>query len=236
MMKSSKSTSIRKAQVPVSCYFCKGQEVKWKCDDCNVRMCNTCKDIVHQGLLSTQDHDVISIQDISKSTPGTHEVTSGVISSVFNSYTTTLPAVHTLLSLDDDLLIFNYSGKTSEKHQVMKGKLLKSSIKIFKTLKKSIFDMAINQDGEILFRDFTNNKIEMLSPAGEIKSVLDTSPMMALAVHINKDNEVIVGMREQGPPFPVQDFSVRQVIIFGSDYQRKVTLEFDKRGINCSVT
>lgn len=26
------------------------------------------------------------------------------------------------------------------------------------------------------------------------------------------------------------DFSVRQVIIFGSDYQRKVTLEFDKTG------
>ncbi|CAG2230375.1 unnamed protein product [Mytilus edulis] len=75
----------------------------------------------------------------------------------------------------------------------------------------------------------------MLSPAGETKSVLDTSPMMALAVHVNKDNEVIIGMREQGPPFPVQDFSVRQVIMFGSDYQRKVTLEFDKKGINCSA-
>ncbi|VDI57326.1 Hypothetical predicted protein [Mytilus galloprovincialis] len=54
--------------------------------------------------------------------------------------------------------------------------------------------------------------------------------MILLAIHVNKDNEVIVGLREQGPPFPVQDFSVRQVIIFGSDYQRKVTLEFDKKG------
>ncbi|CAG2230374.1 unnamed protein product [Mytilus edulis] len=154
MATSSKSTSIRKAQVPVSCYFCKGQGIKWKCEECNVRMCNTCKVTVHQGLPSTQDHDVVSIQDISQSSPGSQEVTSVVISSVFNSYKTTLPAVNNLICWNDDLLIFNYSGKTSAKHQVMKGKLLKSSIQILQTFNKSIFDMAINQDGEIFFSIF----------------------------------------------------------------------------------
>ncbi|XP_052064400.1 uncharacterized protein LOC127704398 [Mytilus californianus] len=193
-------------------------------------MCNSCKVTVHQGLLSSQDHDVISIQDISKSSPGSQEVTSIVISSVFNSYTTTLPAVNTLLCTNDDLLIFNYCGNTCAKHQVMSGKLLKSSIKILQTLKKSIFDFATNKDGEILFIEYDTNKIQLLSPAGEVNTVLDISPMKPLAIHVNKDNEVIVGIREQGPPFPVQDFSVRQVIIFGSDYQRKITLEFDKKG------
>ncbi|CAC5413471.1 unnamed protein product [Mytilus coruscus] len=160
MATSSKSTCIRKAQVPVSCYFCKGQEIKWKCEDCNVRMCSACKATVHQGLPSTKDHDVVSIQDIIKSSPGSQEVTSVVISSGFNSYTTTLPAVHILLCSDDDLLYFNYNDTTTDKYQFVKGKLLKSSIKILQTYKINIFDMAINQDGEILFQDFDNNKIQ----------------------------------------------------------------------------
>ncbi|VDI57328.1 Hypothetical predicted protein [Mytilus galloprovincialis] len=86
------------------------------------------------------------------------------------------------------------------------------------------------KDGEILLKELGGNTIQLLSLSGEVKTVLDTFQMRPLAIHVNKDNEVIVGMREQGPPFPVQDFSVRQLIIFGSGYQRKVTLEFDKGG------
>ncbi|CAC5413472.1 unnamed protein product [Mytilus coruscus] len=171
MASSSKSTSMRKAQVLVSCYFCKGQSVKWKCEDCNIRMCNTCKVTVHQGLTSAQDHEVVSIQDTSKSSLGFQE-----------------------------------------------------------TYKKNIFDISLKKNGEILFKEFGVDKIQFLSPAGEVKTVLDSSPMKFLAIHVNRDDEVIVGLREQGPPVPVHDFSVRQVIVFGSDYQRKVTLEFDKKG------
>ncbi|CAG2245534.1 unnamed protein product [Mytilus edulis] len=161
MATSSKSSSIRKAQVPVSCYFCKGQEIKWKCEDCDVRMCSSCKVSIHQGLKSAQDHDVVSIQDISKSSPGLQEIKSVVISSVFNSYTTTLPAVHTILCSDDDLLHFNYNGKTSENHQLVKGKLLKSSIRTIQTLKSKISDIAINKDGEILFIEYRDHKIQI---------------------------------------------------------------------------
>lgn len=103
MATSMKSTSISEAQVPVSCYFCKGLEIKWKCDKCS-----SCKVNIHQGLLSTQYHEVVSIQDINQSPPVSREVTSVVVSSVLNSYKTTLPAVHTLICSDDDLLYFNY--------------------------------------------------------------------------------------------------------------------------------
>ncbi|VDI32664.1 Hypothetical predicted protein [Mytilus galloprovincialis] len=190
MATSSKSTSIRKAQVPVSCYFCKGQEIKWKCEDCNVRMCNSCKITVHQGLQSVQEHDVVSIQDISQFSSSSQTVTSVVISSVFNSYTTTLPAVH----------------------------------------KRKISDIATNKDGEILFIEHRDHKIQVLSHTGEVKTVLDSSPMKLFAIHVNKDNEVVVGLREPGPPFPVHNFSVRQIITFSGDYNRRETIEFDKKG------
>ncbi|XP_071167804.1 protein wech-like [Mytilus edulis] len=224
------STSIRKAKVPLSCYFCKGPDIKWKCDDCGVHMCNSCKVTVHQGPPSKQDNDVVSKQDINKTSPGFQEVTSVVIASVCNSYTTTLPAVYTLLCSNDDLIYFHYNTITSDNYQFVKGKLLKSSIKILQTSEKQIFDFTIMKDGEILLKEFGGNTIQLVSLSGEVKTVLDTFPMRPLAIHVNKDNEVIVGLREQGPPFPVQDFSVRQVILFGSDYKRKVTLEFDKEG------
>lgn len=41
---------------------------------------------------------------------------------------------------------------------------------------------------------------------------------------------MICGLREQGPPFPVHDFSVHQIVIFGSDYRRKITLGNDTYG------
>ncbi|CAC5377202.1 unnamed protein product [Mytilus coruscus] len=230
MAKSMESTSIRKAQVPVSCYFCKEQEIKWECEDCNVRMCNSCKVTFHQGLQSAQDHDVVSIQDKSRSSLGSQEVTFAIFLSVLNSFSTTLPAVHTLLSSGDNLLYFSSNLQKYEDNQFVKGKLLKPSIQILQTLKRKMCDIAINKCGEIFFIEHHDNKIQMLSPVGEVKTVLDTSPMISLSVHVNKDDEVIIGIREPGPPFPVQDFSVRQVIIFNSNYQRKVTLEFDKKG------
>ncbi|XP_071170954.1 uncharacterized protein [Mytilus edulis] len=229
MANSMKSSTIRKAQVPVSCYFCKGQEIIWKCEDCNVRMCNACKVTVHQDLQSAQDHEVVSVKDMSKSPHSSQEVTSEVISSVFNSYTTTVPNIHTLHCSDDDLLYFTYCVGTS-KDQFVKGKLLKSSIKILQTVNRTIFDIAIKSDGEILFTEGDVNKVQLLSPLGAVETVLDTFPMNPLAIHVNKDNEVIVGLREQGPPFPVHNFSIRQVLIFGNDYLRKNILEIDKKG------
>ena len=230
MAKSLESTSRRKAQVPVPCYFCKEQEIKWECKDCNVRMCNSCKVTFHKGLQSAQDHDVVSIQEMSRLSLGSQEVTFAIILSIFNSFSTSLPAVHTLLKSGDDLLYFSSNIKNCKDNQLVKGKLLKPSMLILQTLKRKMCDIAINKDGEILFIEHHDNKIQMLSPIGEVKTVLYTSPMISLAIHVNKANEVIVGIREQGPPFPVKNFSVRQVIIFDSDYKRKVTLEFDKKG------
>lgn len=66
--------------------------------------------------------------------------------------------------------------------------------------------MAIHKNGEILFQDYHSNSIQLLLPDGEVKSVLDTSLMMVLAIHVYKDNYVIVGLKEQGQSFPVQNF------------------------------
>lgn len=226
----SKSVSLRKAQVPLSCHFCNEQAIQWKCEECDTFMCTSCKDKIHQRLKSIQDHEIVMVSDIFKDNPTRREVASEVISSIFNSYTTTVPAINSLLCFGDYFIYF-ISHNIVEKARLVKGKMLKSSIRILQTLEKQIFDIAVNKEGEVIFKEMIENSdVCMLSHSGEIKTVINTFPMIPLSLHVNKSNELIAGLREQGPPFPVTDFSVRQVIIFDSGYKRKVLLQTDKKG------
>ncbi|XP_071150376.1 tripartite motif-containing protein 2-like [Mytilus edulis] len=225
----SMSVSLRKAQVPLSCHFCNEQAVQWKCEECDVFMCTSCKEKIHQRLKSAQDHEIVSISDISKENFSQRDVASEVISSVFNTYTTAVPVI-TSLSCSGDEDVYFTCNKPQERSQLVKGKMLKSSIRTLETLEKIIFDIAVTKDGETFFNDIGYKEVRILTHAGEIKTVVDTSPMIPLSLHVNKDNELIVGLREHGPPFPTTDFSIRQVMIVGKDYKRKVSLETDTKG------
>ncbi|VDI02335.1 Hypothetical predicted protein [Mytilus galloprovincialis] len=155
-MASSKSASVRKAQVPVSCHFCNEPSVQWKCEKCDVFMCTSCKEKNHQQLKSVQDHEIVSTSDIWKDNHPRNEVASEIISSVFNSYTTEVPVINSLLCSGDDFIYF-ICHKPEERSRLVKGKLLKSSIRILQTLGKQIFDIAVNKEGAILFNEVGNN-------------------------------------------------------------------------------
>ncbi|XP_076099230.1 uncharacterized protein LOC143068810 [Mytilus galloprovincialis] len=59
------SQSIRKGQVPVSCNLCEtDRPIKWKCIDCNILMCNHCKEQVHSKFKNSQEHKTLDIKDI----------------------------------------------------------------------------------------------------------------------------------------------------------------------------
>lgn len=229
MAESAKSGSIAKAQVPVSCHFCNGLGSKWKCEECDVFMCSACKEKVHGKLKSSLSHEVVSIHDMVKDTLVSNEVSSEVVTSIFNSYTTSVP-VMSLMSSNDDIVYFLDNSNPAE-FTFIKGKLMKASIRILETHNLPIFDFTLNRNDEVLF---TNVGLEKESPVriisfGEVRTVLDPKPMRLVALHINRNDELICGLRENGPAFPLHDFAVRQIVIFGSDYQRKVTLENDTK-------
>lgn len=54
------------AQSAFMCQFCDHQNVKWKCEDCGIYICNSCKEKVHPRLKSSDKHKVLSIKDIGK--------------------------------------------------------------------------------------------------------------------------------------------------------------------------
>lgn len=192
-------------------------------------MCNSCKDNIHERIKSTKDHEVVSYDKVGEASTASTEVSYEVISSIFNSYTTTVP-VHNLLCTDDDI-IYIVASRVIEK--LIKGKMLKASIRTLMSLDEPIFDIAVNKNGELLFTNLSKvpeSPVRMFLPSGEIKTILDPKPMRLLALHLNTDDELICGLREQGPSFSLHDFCVRQVVVFGRDYKRKITYEFDTKG------
>ncbi|VDH95073.1 Hypothetical predicted protein [Mytilus galloprovincialis] len=196
-------------KIQILCQFCDGQAIQWKFDECEKFMCLPCKELVHDNLKSLQHHGIANLVDIvknnpniGKDNPAQSEVASEVIFSVLNSYTTSIPIINSLVCSEDGCVYFMHQ-KIAEKGILGKGEPKESAIKLSKSLKKRIFDIAINRDEELLFNEMVDN---------------------------NNDNELIVGIKEQGPIFQVQKDSVRQVINFGSYNKKKVTLEIDTKG------
>ncbi|XP_063436006.1 uncharacterized protein LOC134716917 [Mytilus trossulus] len=59
------SQSIKKGQVPVNCELCEtDRTIKWKCLDCDLFLCNHCKEKVHFRVKTAKDHKLIDIKDI----------------------------------------------------------------------------------------------------------------------------------------------------------------------------
>ncbi|VDI45561.1 tripartite motif-containing protein 66 [Mytilus galloprovincialis] len=59
------SQSIKRGQAPATCNLCKMEtKIKWKCINCDVIMCDKCKDKIHVKLKLASDHTVIDIKRI----------------------------------------------------------------------------------------------------------------------------------------------------------------------------
>ncbi|XP_076104945.1 uncharacterized protein LOC143073356 [Mytilus galloprovincialis] len=59
------SQSVRKGQIPINCGLCEtDRPIKWKCLDCDLLLCNHCKEKVHLRVKTAKDHRIIDIKEI----------------------------------------------------------------------------------------------------------------------------------------------------------------------------
>ncbi|CAC5404333.1 unnamed protein product [Mytilus coruscus] len=57
--------SVHKSQIPINCHLCDSKKnIKWKCVDCGLFICDKCKEGRHLRIKNAQDHNVISIKDV----------------------------------------------------------------------------------------------------------------------------------------------------------------------------
>lgn len=57
--------SSRSGQIPINCQFCETEKViKWKCVDCELLICDKCKDKIHLKIKGGKDHKILDIKEM----------------------------------------------------------------------------------------------------------------------------------------------------------------------------
>ncbi|XP_076113697.1 uncharacterized protein LOC143081958 [Mytilus galloprovincialis] len=59
------ASSSSEIQTPINCQFCETEKlIKWKCFDCELLICDKCKDKIHLKIKGGQEHRILDIEDI----------------------------------------------------------------------------------------------------------------------------------------------------------------------------
>ncbi|XP_071146000.1 uncharacterized protein [Mytilus edulis] len=230
------ASSISKAQSPLSCQLCDNPNViKWKCKDCKLLMCDSCKERVHPKFKLSETHTIISIKDVGKteSNLSTHlgslNISQPVISALLSTYTSKFSSFGKIQWSSNDTLYCSYYTKENG-YKFFVIRFLKESIKVLQELDIECTDFALGSKDEIYYGQFQSSELKVSLTDGVTNTVLSTSPMVILCIHINKDNEIILGLREQGSPFPVTEFRTRLIAVFDVNNKRKLSIEYDQTG------
>ncbi|CAG2197423.1 RPGRIP1L [Mytilus edulis] len=79
VMAEKSNTNEDAAQTALMCQFCDQQNIKWKCVDCDILLCSSCKEKIHKKLKSADKHKILSIQDIGKNSSTAKKVNSNIV-------------------------------------------------------------------------------------------------------------------------------------------------------------
>lgn len=182
------ATSMSNAQTPLLCQLCCLQpEIKWKCTECKLLMCDNCKTTVHYRIKTAKKHKIITITAASRDLHN-----SEVFSPVFNTCTTNLPGIHKLICCADDIIyymrIINWRV-----YYFVKAKLLKGSLQVLQNMDIACTDFAISLIEEIVFTPLPGTRlIAMSTTTMNTETVLNMSPMLILTVHMSQHGELLL--------------------------------------------
>ncbi|CAG2255569.1 unnamed protein product [Mytilus edulis] len=146
---------------------------------------------------------------------------------VLQQFKTKFIIVNNLVCCEDGTMWINNSMTNKlRKIQLKKGS---EPVQILKKLKAFAYSMALLPTGDLLISSKTD-ALQILSKAtGDIKrSIFSFSPLLTLAVHVTKANQIIVGVRENGEPFPVN--GPRQVIVLDMNGRKENVYHLDNNG------
>ena len=143
---------------------------------------------------------------------------------VMEKYVTTLPTVYSVESCADKTLWINhYESNTLQNITRING-----SLKVNKTVRLPVFQMTSMPNGDLLLSTIESDLQICSQKTGHVqKSQYNVAPLQTIAVHVSKDNKILVGAKEIGPPLPVK--GPRQVIMMDMVGRRENVYEYDSK-------
>jgi hypothetical protein len=142
---------------------------------------------------------------------------------VLKSYTTDLPTVDSLISLDTRTAwISSYTGN------ILRKVLIDDQIITIKEIPVKIYDMALTKSNDILLSIFNSSEVKLLTNAGEIKPFITVAPLITTGIHVTNNNDIIMGAMEKDT-YKLTDKKCRQIIVFGENKKEKQSYQYNKR-------
>lgn len=98
-----------------------------------------------------------------------------------------------------------------------------------KTVEVNVFDLALTTDDTVIASVHMTPEVKRIGKNGRLEEFINVAPLITRGIHVNKENEIILGVRDNGDPFQITEESCRKILIFGMDGNQKESYEFDKK-------
>ncbi|XP_076098503.1 uncharacterized protein LOC143068382 [Mytilus galloprovincialis] len=143
---------------------------------------------------------------------------------VIQQYKTDMPIFEELICGNDGLMWISFTnGNVLQKICLSKGSTL--NIQAYDVTPLSI---ALLPSGDLVISSMKSYLNILSQSTGAItESKYGVAPLQTVAVHVTKTNQIIVGAREKGPPFPVN--GPRQVIVMNMQGKKKKRYHLDNK-------
>ncbi|CAC5379314.1 unnamed protein product [Mytilus coruscus] len=143
---------------------------------------------------------------------------------VLQQFKTQLRLIESLVCCEDGTLWINHFFTNKlQKIQLNKGSV---QVQVLKKLTANSFNMALLPTGDLLISSMETILQILSNTSKEIKqSTYSFAPLQTIAVHVTKANQILVGVREKGKPFPAK--GPRQVIVMDMDGRKEKVYDLD---------
>jgi len=141
---------------------------------------------------------------------------------VLKCYTTDLPDVTRLVSQDNKTWIY------SDASDVLRQVVIDAKIKTIKEINTKIYDMALTKNNDILISTSNTSDIKLLTKSGQIKPFLSLAPLLPTGIHVTNNNDIILGVVDDGDTSNMTDKSCRKIIVLEDNKEEKQPYQYNK--------
>ncbi|XP_052070964.1 uncharacterized protein LOC127709452 [Mytilus californianus] len=145
---------------------------------------------------------------------------------VIQWYSTDVKRCNNIISCPDGLFWINDKGSK----QLQKVNLTATVMKVIYNFDIGVNDLSLMPNGDVLLCLLSNQSILKVIPVGTLEvrdSPYNVSPLWANCIHVTHENNVMVGVKDNGPVFPAS--GPRQVIVMDITGKQKQVFQYDNQ-------
>jgi hypothetical protein len=143
---------------------------------------------------------------------------------VLKSYTTDLSGVTRLVLLDKSTAwISSYTDN------IIRKVVIDDKIQTIKEIAVEIYDITLTKSNDILISTYNSSDVKLITQSGQVKPFLSVSPLITTGIHVTNNNDIILGVIDDGDTYKLTDTSCRKIIVFGENKKEKQSYQYNKR-------